>query len=146
MDIVPKSQDRSFAIKMFRKKLTDTQSDKASSSLFLANVLLCMLDGIIEKPSNNDTAPHLHLVGGKAILKNWGGVREIFELKQELPILMLSIFATMDLTHALLIGEAPYFEFSNWAELGSFRYPWWGKLQADDDFLETMVRMLSGCY
>jgi len=108
-----------------------------SNSLFIANVLLCILDGIIE-PSSETSATHHHLVGGKAILKHWGGVRGIFEQKAELPILMLSIFITMDLTHALVIGDEPYFEQSSWAEFGDCE-PWWGNIPSDDDFHKTMA-------
>jgi len=53
-------------------------------------------------------------------------------------VLMLSIFATMDLTHALLIGDDPYFDASSWAEFGD-REPWWGNVKSNDDFLETMA-------
>jgi hypothetical protein len=77
-------------------------------------------------------------MGGKAILKQWKGVRHVFQTKYELPILMLSIFATMDLTHAMLIGDDPYFDASSWPEFGDCK-PWWGTVKPDDDFLETMA-------
>jgi hypothetical protein len=130
-------QDRNNALRMFRKHLIAAHNDDVNNSLFIANVLLCILDGIIE-PSTENSATHHHLVGGKAILKHWGGVKGIFESKMELPILMLSIFATMDLTHSMLIGDEPYFEASSWAELGGYE-AWWGTVNSDDDFLETMA-------
>jgi hypothetical protein len=130
-------QDRNNALRMFRKHLIAAHNDEVNNSLFIANVLLCILDGIIE-PSTETSATHHHLVGGKAILKHWGGVKGIFEAGRELPILMLSIFATMDLTHALLIGDKPYFEVSSWAELGGYE-AWWGTVSSNDDFLETMA-------
>jgi hypothetical protein len=131
-----KIQDRNNALRMFRKQLMSTQSDVTSSSLFISNVLLCILDGIIE-PITESSATHHHLMGGKAILKQWKGMRDVFQTKYELPILMLSIFATMDLTHAMLIGDEPYFDASTWPEFGDSR-AWWGDVKADDDFLETM--------
>jgi hypothetical protein len=130
-------QDRNNALRMFRKSLMIADSDAINNSLFIANVLLCILDGIIE-PISNSSATHHHLVGGKAILQHWGGVQGIFDNKEDLPILMLSIFATMDLTHALLIGDQPYFEASSWAEFGDCE-PWWGNVKSNDDFLETMA-------
>lgn len=130
-------QDRNNALRLFRKNLMEAHTDEVNKSLFIANVLLCILDGIIE-PSTETSATHHHLVGGKAILKHWGGVGGIFKQKGELPILMLSIFATMDLTHALLIGDDPYIEASSWAEFGGGE-PWWGNVPSDDDFLETMA-------
>jgi hypothetical protein len=111
-------------------------SDEIHNSLFIANVLLCILDGIIE-PTPESTAAHYHILGGKAILKHWGGVQAIFDKRTELPILMLSLFATMDLTHAILIGDETYFEASFWADFGGHE-AWWGSVPPQDDFLETM--------
>ncbi|RFU31508.1 hypothetical protein B7463_g4828, partial [Scytalidium lignicola] len=133
-----KLKDRNGAIKMFRKNLSDAHnSTEVNNSLFLANVLLCILDGIIE-PSTKETPTHHHLLGGKAILSQWGGAQEILSMKHELPVLFLSIFATMDLTHAVLIGDRPFFEPSSWAELSN-RDSWWGNVASDDDYLETMA-------
>ena len=130
-------QGRNEAIKLFREHLMVEHSDEINQSLFIANVLLCILDGIIE-PSKDSSATHYHLVGGRAILKQWAGMRDVFTAKQELPILMFSIFATMDLTHSLLIGDQPFFESSAWAEFGDSE-PWWGNVKANDPFLETMA-------
>jgi len=132
-----KIQDRNNALRMFRKQLMSTQTDETNNSLFIANVLLCILDGIIE-PITESSATHHHLMGGKAILKQWKGMHDVFQTKFELPVLMLSIFATMDLTHALLIGDAPYFDASSWSEFGDCE-PWWGNVKSSDDFLETMA-------
>lgn len=135
--VVEKIQDRNNALRLLRQQLMrNHSSDEANNSLFMANVLLCILDGIIE-PITETSATHLHLVGGKAILKQWPGMKGIFEGKHELPILMLSIFATMDLTHAILIGDEPYFNAGSWAEFGGCK-AWWGTVRPDDDFLETM--------
>lgn len=130
-------QDRNNALKLFRQQLMCTQTNETSSSLFIANVLLCILDGIIE-PLTESSAVSAHLVGGKAILKQWTGMKDILHLKYELPVLMLSIFATMDLTHAMLIGDDPYFDASSWAEFGDCE-AWWGNIPGEDDFLHTMA-------
>lgn len=130
-------QDRNVALRMFRKHLMGAHTDEINNSLFIANVLLCILDGIIE-PSEDSSATHHHLGGGKAILKQWAGMQQVFKMKHGLPILMFSIFATMDLTHSLLIGDQPYLEASSWADFGDCE-PWWGNVKAKDDFLETMA-------
>lgn len=132
-----KIEDRNNALRLFRKQLMSSHTDEANSSLFIANVLLCILDGIIE-PITESSATHHHIIGGKAILKQWKGMGDILQQKYELPVLMLSIFATMDLTHALLIGDDPYFDASTWSEFGDCE-PWWGNVKCDDDFLETMA-------
>lgn len=129
-------QGRSEAIKVFRQHLMGAHTDEINKSLFIANVLFCILDGIIE-PSKDSSATHHHLVGGKAILQQWTGLRDVMSSKEEVPILMLSIFATMDLTHSLLIGDQPYFEPSAWADFGDCE-PWWGNVRSGDPFLETM--------
>ena len=131
-----KIQDRNNALKMFRKHLMVANNDGVYNSLFIANVLLCILDGIVE-PNTETSATHHHLLGGKAILKHWGGAQAVFEQKGELPILMLSIFTTMDLTHALLMGDEPFSEAASWAQFGDCE-PWWGNVKPDDNFLKTM--------
>lgn len=133
-----KSQDRSFAIRIFRENLSGKQSEKVYNSLFLANVLFCMLDGIIDQQSSQHTATHLHISGGKAILNQWGGTVTILQTKSDLPVLMLSIFATMDLTHALLMGGQPFLEATSWADFADAE-PWWGNIKADDEFLSIMA-------
>ncbi|KAI6717269.1 hypothetical protein JHW43_000172 [Diplocarpon mali] len=132
-----KIEDRNNALGLFRKHLMGSHSDEASHSLFIANVLLCILDGIIE-PVTESSATHYHLLGGQAILQQWKGVGDIMQTKSDLPVLMLSIFATMDLTHSLLIGKKAFFDAPTWYEFGNCE-PWWGNVQADDDFLEIMA-------
>lgn len=132
-----KIQDRNNALKLFRQHLVGQHNDETNSSLFIANVLLCILDGIIE-PLTDSSAVSAHIIGGKAILKQWKNMREILHLKCELPVLMLSIFATMDLTHAMLIGNDPYFDAASWAEFGNCE-AWWGVVPPEDDFLEIMA-------
>ncbi|TVY75798.1 hypothetical protein LSUE1_G003865 [Lachnellula suecica] len=131
-----KIQSRNRALRVFREHLMGAHTEEVHGSLFIANVLLCILDGIIE-PSAESSATHHHLVGGKAILKQWTGMKSVFQLKYELPVLMLSIFATMDLTHSVLMGDEPYFEASSWSDFGDCE-SWWGNVKPEDDFLETM--------
>lgn len=129
-------QGRSEAIKLFRTHLMGVHTDEINKSLFIANVLLCILDGIIE-PSKDSSATHHHLVGGKAILQQWAGMQSVLESKEEVSVLMMSIFATMDLTHSMLIGDKPFFDPGMWANFGDCG-PWWGNVKAGDPFLDTM--------
>ncbi|RDW73457.1 hypothetical protein BP6252_07364 [Coleophoma cylindrospora] len=133
-----KSQDRSSAIRIFRENLSGKQSEEVHNSLFMANVLLCMLDGIIDQQSTQDAATHHHILGGKAILNQWGGAPGILQTKNDLPVLMFSIFATMDLTHALLMGGQPFVESTSWVDFADAE-PWWGNVKADNEFLAMMA-------
>jgi hypothetical protein len=72
-----KIQDRNDALRVFRKHLMGTHTDEANNSLFIAKLLLCILDGIVE-PITESSATHHHLVEGKAILKQWKGMPGIF--------------------------------------------------------------------
>ena len=73
-------------------------------SLFLANILFCILDGIIE-PSDEDSAMYYNFNGGRAMLKNWVCLRELDGHRKGLEALALSIYATMDLIYAVLSGN-----------------------------------------
>lgn len=132
-----KIQDRNNALRLFRTQLMELHTDEGNNSLFMANVLLCILDGIVE-PITESSATHHHIVGGKAILKQWEGAKDIFLMKAQLPVLMLSIFVTMDMTHACLIGDDPYFDDHSWKEFGGCE-AWWGTVNEDDDFLKIMA-------
>ncbi|KAJ9386289.1 transcriptional regulator family: Fungal Specific TF [Paecilomyces variotii] len=128
------------AIGWFRKQLalqteSSTVDTVSVTNLFVTNSLLCILDGVLE-PIVEIPATHLH--GGAAILDQWQLLEQIFRNKQDLPLLMLSIFATMDLTDSLLKGKQPYFPASRWDNFVECT-GWWGILSAGDPFLEIMA-------
>ncbi|EEA20751.1 hypothetical protein TMatcc_000740 [Talaromyces marneffei ATCC 18224] len=109
--------------------------------LFLANVLLCILDGVID-PNDESAACHVHYRGGRAILSQWKLHQQLLQRhKRGLPALMLSCFATMDLTYSLLTGEEQYFRDTTWAHFAGSD-GWWGVLPPCDPFLDIM-RILS---
>lgn len=150
--ILEKKMARLSAIRMFRERLqmpcfrqqqqqavaeVDSQLDTtAVKDLFVTNVLLCILDGIIE-PEDEGAATYLHFRGGRAILTQWGFLDQLFRVKKGLCALMLSIFVTIDLTQALLSGEAPYFSPPTWTDFAESD-SWWGILSPGDPFLEIM--------
>ncbi|KAJ9300344.1 transcriptional regulator family: Fungal Specific TF [Paecilomyces variotii] len=151
-----KKMARLTAIKLFRERLqmsrvrrrqqqlvktgADGGLDIASmKDLFVINVLFCILDGIIE-PLDEGAATYLHFHGGRAILAQWGFLDQLFRVKKGLSALMLSIFATMDLTHSLLTGETPYFSPGSWTGFAECE-GWWGILPPGDQFLEIMAAL-----
>jgi hypothetical protein len=97
------------------------------------NHLLCILDCIILLDA---VAAQHHLAGGNSILKHWADIESAnFQQEHAFSILMLSIFATMDLTHALLIGKIPYIPASWWTRFGNYM-TCWGRIPKVDEFLE----------
>ncbi|KAL1986633.1 hypothetical protein VTN96DRAFT_6011 [Rasamsonia emersonii] len=135
-----KKKARLEAIQVFRKQLLNPDLHRTCPStfdLFVTNVLLCILDGVID-PNDEGTDTYWHFHGGRAILSQWKLQEQLFQQKKGLPALMLSVFATMDLTYALLSGQDPYFHHSTWASFARSE-GWWGTLPAGDPFLELMA-------
>lgn len=134
------------AIYNFRTQLEDPTHHRKSRrvlplDLFIANVLLCILDGVID-PNDESAACHVHYRGGRAILSQWKLHQQLLQRhKRGLPALMLSCFATMDLAYSLLTGEDQYFRDTTWAHFASSD-GWWGVLPPCDPFLDIM-RILS---
>lgn len=134
------------AIYYFRTQLENPTQHKKSRrvlplDLFIANVLLCILDGVID-PNDDSAACHVHFRGGRAILSQWKLHQQLLQRhKRGLPALMLSCFATMDLTYSLLTGAEQYFRDTTWAHFAGSD-GWWGVLSPCDPFLEVM-RILS---
>lgn len=133
------------AIYNFRTQLENPTHKKSRRvlplDLFIANVLLCILDGVID-PNDESAACHVHYRGGRAILSQWKLHQQLLQRhKRGLPALMLSCFATMDLTYSLLTGEEQYFRDTTWAHFAGSD-GWWGVLPPCDPFLDIM-RVLS---
>ncbi|KAJ9364150.1 fungal-specific transcription factor domain-containing protein [Paecilomyces variotii] len=154
--ILAKKIARLTAIKLFRERLQVSRVRRRQQQLvktgadggldiapvkdlFVINVLFCILDGIIE-PLDEGAATYLHFRGGRAILAQWGFLDQLFRVKKGLSALMLSIFATMDLTHSLLTGERPYFSPESWMDFADCE-GWWGVLPPGDQFLEIMAAL-----
>jgi hypothetical protein len=131
------------AIQIFRKQLvapSQLRSNLPSAfDLFITNVLLCILDGVID-PDDEGAATFWHYRGGKAILSQWRIQEQLFAQKRGLPALMLSVFATMDLTYVLLSGQDPYFHHSTWTNFSGSN-GWWGVMPAGDPFLDIMTTL-----
>ena len=126
------------AIEGFRKCLArGVQSESSAQRLFAINILLCVLDGMIE-PSEELNASTCHLRGGFAILDQWTNTPTRMLLQDGLQAHLLSIYATMDLVHALLSGDKPFFESMIWKMFADVQ-TWFGRLQTGDRFLEILA-------
>lgn len=126
------------AIEAFRRCLQQgLQSDGSVQMLFAVNILFCMLDGMIE-PSDEHNASTCHLRGGWAILHNWPNTPTRMLLQDGLQAHLLSIYGTMDLVHALLSGDKPFFQSTIWVMFSGLQ-TWFGRLPAGDRFLEILT-------
>lgn len=129
---------RQSAIAGFRKCLAQgVQSESSAQRLFAINILLCVLDGMIE-PSEELNASTCHLRGGFAILDQWTNTPTRMLLQDGLQAHLLSIYATMDLVHALLSGDKPFFESMIWKMFADVQ-TWFGRLQTGDRFLDILA-------
>jgi hypothetical protein len=136
-----KKRARWSAIHNFRARLEcpSMESRTPGLDLFMANVLLCILDGVID-PHDESAATHVHYRGGRAILSQWKLQKQLCREKRGLPALMLSVFATMDLTYSMFSGEEQYFQHTIWNGFAESD-GWWGILPQDDPFLEVMCAL-----
>jgi hypothetical protein len=126
------------AIEGFRKCLEQgVYSETSAQRLFAINILLCILDGMIQ-PEEDINASMCHLRGGFAILQQWTNTPTRMLLQDGLQAHLLSIYTTMDLVHALLSGEKPFFESITWKMFADAQ-TWFGRLQKGDRFLEILA-------
>lgn len=125
------------AIESFRHLLdTEVFQESNAQQLFTINVLLCMLDGVIE-PSDECNASICHLRGGFAILSKWRNTCAKMLVHGGMQAHLVSVFATMDLVHALLKGEKPFFESVTWLMFANTP-TWFGSLTSGDPFLAIL--------
>lgn len=128
---------RQSAIGGFRGCLEQgVQSQSSAQRLFIINILLCILDGMIE-PSEDLNASTCHLRGGFAILDQWQNTPTRMLLQDGLEAHLLSVYATMDLVHALLSGDRPFFDSMIWKMFARVQ-TWFGRLPPGDKFLEIL--------
>lgn len=135
--LVCRRRARQSAIHILRERL-ELGFDAATTAqqLFPVNVLLCMLDGMIE-PSEQENASVYHLKGGYALIQGDANLPTTLLKNGGLPAHLLSIFATIDLVHALLSGERPYFNPFIWFMFSDTQV-WFGRLSCNDRFLALL--------
>ncbi|KAM3421364.1 hypothetical protein BST61_g1761 [Cercospora zeina] len=126
-----RNRTRQSAIATFRKQLASSAcEDAAAEDLFSTNILFCLLDGMIE-PTEETSASTLHLKGGFAILDRWGSIVPDMIAEGGIRSHLLSVFATLDLVHAILSGRKPHFEPTIYGKLANTE-AWWGRVDPDD--------------
>ncbi|KAF2014195.1 hypothetical protein BU24DRAFT_211625 [Aaosphaeria arxii CBS 175.79] len=117
---------RSDCIVALRLQVQDCskQGRKTLLSLLLAVLLLYIHDGLVEGSAESATATH-H-AGAMAILKQLGGITSILGTCHDSMSMMLSEFASADLTTALLQQSTPAFAAETWdmIDLGPV---WWAR-------------------
>lgn len=129
-------QTRLTAIRSLRTRLQDS-FDLSHAVTFPSSVLLCMLDGIIE-PQEDGPAAAFHLRGGRAILQHGNHMTEVSSIKSGPMSLLLSVYATMDLTYAIMGGEAPHLGPDVWLQLADSE-AWWTGISDDHAFVDIMA-------
>jgi hypothetical protein len=124
---------RTNALRCFREQLgTGLESETAAQELFILNILFCMLDGMIEPQSELNASIH-HLKGGFAMIARWTQMPQNMLLKQGLEAHLFSVFATMDLVHAIFSGDKPFLEPMTWLMFTGV-HAWWGCIKNGDRF------------
>ncbi|KAH0348384.1 hypothetical protein KCU81_g3311, partial [Aureobasidium melanogenum] len=129
-------QARLTAIRSLRTRLQES-FDLSHTITFPSSVLLCMLDGIIE-PQDDGLAAGFHLRGGRAILQHGNHMMEVSSTKSGPISLLLSVYAAMDLTYAILGGEAPHLGPDVWLQLAGSE-AWWTGISDDHAFVDIMA-------
>ncbi|PPJ55270.1 hypothetical protein CBER1_04306 [Cercospora berteroae] len=129
--VATRSRTRQSAIATFRKQLASSAcEDAAAKDLFSTNVLFCLLDGMIE-PTEETSASTLHLKGGFAILDRWENIVRDMIAEGGIRSHLLSVFATLDLVHAILSGRRPHFDPTIYRKLANTE-AWWGILDPNN--------------
>jgi hypothetical protein len=129
-------QARLTAIRSLRTLLQDS-FNLSHTVTFPSSVLLCMLDGIIE-PQDDGLAAAFHLRGGRAILQYGNHMTELSSIKSGPMSLLLSVYATMDLTYAIMGGDAPHLGPDIWLQLAEGE-AWWTGISDDHAFVDIMA-------
>lgn len=121
------SDKRSNCLGSVRKQLRECLSKNESlSRVLVAVLLLYFLDGYIDCTEQSASTTS-HQVGVRAIVEQLGGFSALLdESEKEIPHMLLSEFASTDLTRALLDDRPPCFPASIWLDIE--RGPvWWEK-------------------
>lgn len=130
-------QARQVALNRFRTRIEcGVQSEEEASRLFQIVCMFCILDGMVY-PDDQGNASEQHLHGGFSMLRSWGSIPLKMLLAGGLQAHLLSIFATVDLVHSLLVGAKPFFEPTIWLMFADVQ-AWWGRLSSGDPFLAIL--------
>ncbi|KAI4844998.1 hypothetical protein E4T44_05875 [Aureobasidium sp. EXF-8845] len=90
------------------------------------------------KPQDDGLAAAFHLRGGRAILQYGNHMTELSSIKSGPMSLLLSVYATMDLTYAIMGGDAPHLGPDIWLQLAEGE-AWWTGISDDHAFVDIMA-------
>ncbi|CAI6336091.1 unnamed protein product [Periconia digitata] len=94
------------------------------SSLLTAVILLYFLDGFVDCAQRH-ASTQFHHAGAIAILTELGGFQKARATSSKATSMLLSEFATTDLTAALLQSRTPYLPANIWREMELQQPVWW---------------------
>ncbi|KAJ5210666.1 hypothetical protein N7491_010474 [Penicillium cf. griseofulvum] len=133
---------RTSCLASVREQLRTNNSNHASlSPLLIAVFLLYFLDGYIEcgHPSASTASHH---VGVQAIVDHLGGFTALIEMGQKDITMLLSEFASTDLTKALLDDRAPCFPAEIWTQI-EHGTVWWDQETYNGTTLASVFRVMA---
>lgn len=116
-------------------------SNESLSRLLVAVLLLYFLDGFIEC-ENQSASTTSHEAGVRAIVNHLGGFTALIDMGQRDTNMLLSEFATTDLTRALLDDRPPCFPPEIWLRIDSGTV-WWDKQTYNGTDLALVFRTMA---
>ena len=136
------SDKRSDCLASVRKQFDESLSNNQSlSRVLVAVLLLYFLDGYIDCTEQSASTAS-HGVGVRAIVEQLGGFHILMEENQkDVPYMLLSEFASTDLTRAILDDRAPCFPARIWQHMD--HCPVWWEKQIYGITLAVVLRTLA---
>ncbi|KAH7323814.1 fungal-specific transcription factor domain-containing protein [Rhexocercosporidium sp. MPI-PUGE-AT-0058] len=121
---IESEQARLACISSLRVQLAKgTKDEEQSRAVVMTSIFLCMLDGYLN-PQYDMAATTEHQLGAQAVINILGGPLEAISRAAPNELILLSEFASMDLSRALIIGERPYIIPDIWSKFDCGR-SWW---------------------
>ncbi|CAG8186286.1 unnamed protein product [Penicillium nalgiovense] len=125
-----------------REQLRDNSNHTSLSPLLVAVFLLYFLDGLIEC-DHQSASTASHHVGVQAIVDHLGGFSALIKIGQKDVTMLLSEFASADLTKSLLDDRPPCFPAEIWTQI-EHGTVWWDQETYNGTTLASVFRIMSG--
>ncbi|KFZ19783.1 hypothetical protein V502_03465 [Pseudogymnoascus sp. VKM F-4520 (FW-2644)] len=106
------------------------KEEEQSRAIVMTSIFLCMLDGYLN-PQDGMAATIEHQLGAQAVINILGGPLEAILRAAPNELVLLSEFASMDLSRALILGERPYIVPELWSKFDSGR-SWWEDIGGEE--------------
>lgn len=116
-------------------------SNESLSRLLVAVLLLYFLDGFIEC-AHQSAATASHQAGVRAIIEHLGGFTALIDMDQRDTNMLLSEFASTDLTRALIDDRPPCFSADIWLRIDRGTV-WWEKQKYNGTDLALVFRTMA---